>query len=285
MKHYTRRSVVLRTLALAVAITGGGQVARAATLLSASPTTLYSLNSDTYVVTTLAQLSMSGLRGMALSPLGEIYGGFDGPNSTGILGTINRNTGQVTTIGAFANLPGSLSFDPSGNLFLGNAAGIFALNLTDGSLGSQFACGSALLLSFGANGVATISNGGPVFRVSAGAGCTGSGSGTTGSGTTGSGTTGSGTTGSGTTPTLLALTLGQSPDSYFGVVPDATQSLGASLISFNFSTQSFIGYGAAPRDVNSITLDSPTNFTPEPGSISLLAIGLLGAGLYSWKKR
>ena len=275
MKHYTRRSVVLRTLALAVAITGGGQVARAAALLSASPTTLYSLNSDTYVVTTLAQFSMIGLRGMALSPLGEIYGGFDGPNSTGILGTINRNTGQVTTIGTFANLPGSLSFDPSGNLFLGNAAGIFALNLTDGSLGSQFACGSALLLSFGANGVATISNGGPVFRVSAGAGCTGSGS----------GTTGSGTTGSGAAPPLLAMTQGQSPDSYFGVVADATQSLGASLISFNYSTQSFNGHGAAPRDVNSITLDSPTNCTPEPGSISLLAVGLMGLGLYRWRSR
>ena len=84
------------------------------------------------------------------------------------------------------------------------------------------------------------------------------------------------------------MTQGQSPDSYFGVAAD--QNGTRYLTSFNFSTQSANSQalniiGSAPEGANAISLDSGTNFAPEPGSISLLVVGIMGLGLYRWKSR
>ena len=84
------------------------------------------------------------------------------------------------------------------------------------------------------------------------------------------------------------MTQGQSSDSYFGVATD--QNGLKYLTSFNYSTlfannQALNIIGPAPAGANAISLDAPTNFTPEPGSISLLVVGLMGLGLYRWRSR
>ena len=84
------------------------------------------------------------------------------------------------------------------------------------------------------------------------------------------------------------MTQGQSSDSYFGVAAD--QNGLKYLTSFNYSTlfansQALNIIGPAPEGANAISLDSGTNFAPEPGSISLLVVGIMGLGLYRWKSR
>ena len=84
------------------------------------------------------------------------------------------------------------------------------------------------------------------------------------------------------------MTQGQSSDSYFGVATD--QNGLKYLTSFNYSTlfgnsQALNIIGPSPEGANAISLDSGTNFAPEPGSISLLVVGIMGLGLYRWKNR
>ena len=281
-----------RALTLGLILWSVQQRVHANAILIGDQNTLYTIDPTNAAVLNTVALSRGGLLNFALAPGGALYGLFLGASGNA-LGAIDRSSGAVTMIGVISGGPAlttQISFDSAGNLFgFAQSQDIFSINPGTAVVGVSFGCALAVPPSFtvGANAFATVSykgsTSGAAFKgVAAGASCTGT----------------SGSTGT-TTPAsspLIAITTALSGSSYYGILHSNSTGSGGilpppdTLVSFNYSgpnaaIPNLTTLGALPGTPVGIAFDSGGSFAPEPGSISLLAVGIGGLVFYRWKRR
>ena len=276
-----------RALTLSLMLWGVQQSAHAHVILLGNQNTLYTINPTNGAVLTTVGLSRGGLLHFALDPGGLLYGLFVGDGSANALGTIDRSSGAVTMIGLITGGPGligQISFDSLGNLLgFSTSKDIVYIDRGTGAVGASFGCGLSVPAPFtvGANAFATSVDGTRVRGVAAsGVGCSGS----------------TGSTGGASTQ-LISITTALSRGSYYGIFKTNSTGSGGgpkpppyTLVSFDYSgpntvTPNLITLGALPSSPVGIAFDPGGAFAPEPGSISLLALGVGGLAFYRWKRR
>ena len=282
----TRRAMTLGLILWSVQ-----QRVHANAILIGDQSTLYTIDPTNAAVLNTVALSRGGLLNFALAPGGALYGLFLGAGGNA-LGAIDRSSGAVTMIGLISGGPAlitQISFDSAGNLFgFAQSQDIFSIIPGTAVVGGSFGCALAVPPSFtvGANAFATVSytgstGGAAIKGVAASASCTGS---------TGS----TGTTLPSSSP-LIAITTGLSGSNYYGILHINTTGSGIrptpdTLVSFNYSgpnaaIPNVTTLGAVPNNQVGIAFDSSGSFAPEPGSISLLAAGIVGLAFYRWSRR
>jgi hypothetical protein len=289
VRKNTAGNAIRRALTLGLILWGVQQNVQAGKILIGSQNTLYTLDPTNAAVLNTVTLSRGGMLNFALDPGGLLYGLFTG-NSGNTLGTIDRTSGVVTTIGQISGAPAvinEISFDSAGNLLgFANSRDIIYIDRGTGAVGASFGCAPSIPPSFtaGANAFATVaytdSRGGEAFTgvAGTGVGCA-SGSGSSGASPDHS--------------TLAAITTGLSGGSYYGIfVPNSASGAAPpnTLVSFDYSgpnaaTPNLTTLGTVQSTPVGIAFDPGGSFAPEPGSVSLLAAGVGVLAFYCWKQR